>query len=43
MITLYYNHDEPTVGLYFHYFDYFSNRLVELVDLVLLHIYASTR
>ena len=29
------------VGLYFVYFDYFSNRLVELVDPVLLHVYAT--
>ena len=28
----YYNHGEATVGLYFIYFDYFSNRLVEPVD-----------
>ena len=40
MIALYYNHDETTVGLCFVYFDYFSNRLVELVDPVLLHVYA---
>ena len=32
MITLYYNHDKPTVGLYFVYFDYFSNQLHSRVD-----------
>ena len=27
VIALYYNQDEPTVGLYFVYFNYFSNQL----------------
>ena len=35
-----YNHDEATGCLYFDYFVSFSNRLMELVDPVLLHVYA---
>ena len=32
MIAFYYNHDEPMVGLYFVYFDYFSNQLEARLD-----------